>query len=211
MHYETIVFDLDGTISDPSIGIVRCTNFSLQAMGLEKVEPEKVRSLIGVPLQDMLRQCAGEVRNDKLEQLICKYRERYASLGYAENKLYEGIPELLTELGDRGIRLGICTSKRRDFAVQILSMFDLCSHFSFVDGGDIGVEKSDQLARLVQSGMHPETTIMVGDRAVDVLAARHNAIVSVGVSWGFGTQQELANARPDFLADTPCDVAQLIR
>ncbi|MFQ5634943.1 MAG: HAD family hydrolase [Gammaproteobacteria bacterium] len=209
MSYDTIIFDLDGTISDPSLGIVRSANFALESLGYETVEGSKVRPLIGPPLQELLGELAGDVSGKTMNQLIARYRERYASTGYAENELYDGVQDVISELSKRGHRLGVCTSKRTDFAEKILNMFGLSDYFGFVDGGDIGIEKTEQLAGLVGNGLKPATAVMIGGRAVDILAARANEIRSVGVLWGFGEQHERSRACPDYVVETPADLPGL--
>lgn len=209
MRYDTLIFDLDGTISDPLRGIAGSANFALESLGYPAVQESNVRHLIGPPLQLLLRELAGDVPDETIRELIDKYRERYAATGYAENELYEGIPEVISELSDRGYSLGVCTSKRRDFALRILEMFGLSGYFEFIDGGDIGVNKHEQLAELVGKGLEPATAVMIGDRAVDIVAARKNEIASVGVLWGFGEPQEISAARPDFVVETPAELASL--
>ena len=210
MRYKTLIFDLDGTISDPSQGIARSANFALDSLGYQPVEESRVRPLIGPPLQYLLKELAGNDCDENMHELIAKYRERYASAGYAENELYSGIPDSIAELSAQGARLGVCTSKRTDFAESILKMFGLRKYFAFVDGGDIGIEKEEQLAALVEKGLEPRTTVMIGDRAVDIQAAKNNKIDSVGVLWGFGESSEIAEAQPDHAVDSPAELVRLL-
>jgi phosphoglycolate phosphatase len=144
-----------------------------------------------------------------MRDLVDKYRERYASEGYAENEIYPGIPDIIAKLASSGYALGICTSKRADYATRILEMFGLSEHFSFVDGGGVGIEKRQQIERLVANGLNAATAIMIGDRAIDVGAGKTNKLSSAGVLWGFGDRDELVTAAPDHLLESPVDLLKL--
>ena len=209
MKYATIIFDLDGTLSDPSEGICRSVNYALEAFGYDTVAPVRIRQMIGPPLTEIFEHFLGVLPEARLLQLVAGYRERYADVGYAENVLYEDIPETISSLAARGYALGICTSKRADYAARIVEMFGLAKYFDFVDGGDVHVRKSMQLERLVANGVDADTAIMIGDRALDIESARLNGLDSVGVSWGFGEDDELTGAGPDYLVRAPADLLEL--
>ncbi len=206
---STLIFDLDGTISDPSLGIFRCINHALRSHGFPEVSREAVAAQIGPPLDEIFKKFRPEADKALISNLISTYRQRYAETGYAENELYPGVPEALRELSGRGVRLGVCTSKRKDFADKILSMFDLTSHFSFVDGGDIGIRKQHQLARLIDSSTIHRQAVMIGDRDVDIAAAKANGLRSVGVLWGFGDMHELSGAGADLIIGAPVGLGRL--
>jgi phosphoglycolate phosphatase len=199
---DTLVFDLDGTLSDPALGIARSINHALVAFGFAPISESAVSQYIGPPLDQTFRAITGIEVENTLAALVGKYRERYADVGYAENVLYSGIPEALSSLAAQGRVLGVCTSKRVDFAEKILRMFGLRSHFAFVDGGEIGVHKDRQLRTLVANGTIGVGSTMIGDRAVDVLAAKRNALRSVGVLWGHGSHDELAQAGADMIVES---------
>ena len=209
MKFKTIIFDLDGTISDPLVGIYSSINFALEAYSYDAVDVEEVRPMIGPPLTQIFEHLLGDVSQSRMLELVEKYRERYAAVGYKENVLYEQIPKTIAALSAHGYELGVCTSKRADYATKIVEMFQLLEHFSFVDGGDVGVHKVDQLSRLVANGLQPDSAIMIGDREVDISAAKSNGIASVGVMWGFGSLMELQQAQPDHLLETPKDLLTL--
>ncbi|MEM1113446.1 MAG: HAD hydrolase-like protein [Pseudomonadota bacterium] len=196
MECSTLILDLDGTISDPSLGISRCFNHALSAFGYEPVSEQRVSEQIGPPLDQAFLKLVPGISEREVPNLVAKYRERYGELGYAENTLYPGMPEALQALAASGLRLGVCTSKRRDFALKILAMFEVLDVFEFVDGGDIGVTKQSQLAGLLASGEIDQHSIMVGDRSVDIVSARRNDLRAIGVLWGFGSEAELAEASP---------------
>jgi len=206
---QTLIFDLDGTISDPSEGIFRCVNFALEAHDYEPVTLERVQRMIGPPLTEIFEHFLGPIPDDRMLTLVDRYRERYAEVGYAENVIYDDIPELIHSLANHGYTLGVCTSKRADYAASIVKMFGLDECFEFVDGGDIHIKKSMQLERLVVAGMNAKSAIMIGDREVDINAAKTNGIKSVGVGWGFAATNELPDASPDYLVHTPLELQGL--
>jgi phosphoglycolate phosphatase len=107
--------------------------------------------------------------------------------------------------------MGICTSKRADYAQRIVEMFGLAQFFAFVDGGGVGIEKREQIESLVANGLTASSAIMIGDRAVDILAGRSNELASAGVLWGFGERPELEEAAPDHLLESPADLLDLFR
>ena len=203
MKFETLIFDLDGTVSDPSEGIINCVNHGLSTGGFQAATPTAIRRLIGPPLTEIFEALTGETDEDKAIDFVSAYRERYAVSGYRENVIYPEVPAVIARLAMTGAKLGICTSKRADYAEKIVDMFDLRHYFAFVDGGDIHVKKFTQLEKLVANGMDAAGAVMIGDRAVDIEAARINDIASIGVSWGFGDKNEIAEANPDFIADRP--------
>ncbi|MGI9203160.1 MAG: HAD hydrolase-like protein [Woeseiaceae bacterium] len=210
MKIETIIFDLDGTISDPFEGISKSVNFALESLNYGAVDPERIRPLIGPPLSDIFKILVGEISSTAIDALVDKYRERYSAVGYTENVIYPEIPALISTLSNTGFRLGICTSKRGDYATAIVDMFGLLAHFEFVDGG-AGVHKSLQIERLIVGGLDARTTIMIGDRHFDINAAKHNDMKSIGVTWGFAGDNELQDAAPDHIVDSPEELLDLFQ
>lgn len=204
----TLVFDLDGTLSDPVDGIGRSINHALGAYGFAPLPPSAVSPYIGPPLDQAFAAITG-ASADVIKKLVATYRERYADVGYAENMLYPGIPEALAALAAQGCRLGVCTSKRVDFAERILQLFDLRGCFAFVDGGDIGIHKTQQLQSLRTTGVIGAGSVMIGDRSMDVAAAQHNGLRSAGVLWGHGTHAELTAAGADILLASVAELSTL--
>ena len=211
MNPNTLIFDLDGTISDPFEGISKSVNYALEALDFEAVDPERIRPLIGPPLTEIFEFLIGGVSSRRMRTLVDKYRERYSSVGYAENVIYEGIPDIIASLSVSGYTLGVCTSKRADYAGDIVDLFGLTEHFAFISGGDVGIHKSKQLEKLVTNGVNSESAVMIGDRYVDIAAAKSNGIKSVGVSWGFADDNELNKADPDHLVDSPAELLELFK
>jgi len=141
---------------------------------------------------------------------VTKYRERYAEIGYAENVLYPGVREARAHLHAAGIQMAVCTSKRRDFAEQILAMFDLQEVFLFVAGGDVGVRKWQQLAVLRAQGKITTASVIVGDRSTDLIAARRTGLSSGGVLWGYGSYAELSTESPQYLFRSPAEWVRFV-
>ena len=205
-----LVFDLDGTLSDPAVGIGRSINYALTHFGYPTISVDDVSRYIGPPLDVSFAAITGSASAEHVAELVFKYRERYADVGYSENLLYAGIPEALDALATAGVPMGLCTSKRVDFAESILQLFSLRQYFQFLSGGDIGVPKQHQLATLLAQQQISPTSIMVGDRAVDVESAKANGLQSVGVLWGHGSEEELTRAGPLRLLASPHQLVELV-
>jgi phosphoglycolate phosphatase len=203
--YDLIVFDLDGTLSDPIEGISRSMNYALGHYGYEERGLAEVAQYIGPPLDQAFEALINSTQESVISALVTKYRERYSQVGFSENVLYPGVYEALLQLSRSGIPMGVCTSKRKDFAERILQMFGLSEFFRFVDGGDVGIEKQQQLADLCRQGIVTQASIMVGDRAVDIIAAHQNGSQAGGVLWGYGSVEELADQNPLHLFKSPSE------
>lgn len=210
MPYKFLVFDLDGTLCDPWQGFVNAMDYALTRHHYPSLDREQARQLIGPPLEYSFRLLTGSSDRQQISALLASYREYYAETGYLENTLYEGIAGLLAELVARDTTLAVCTSKRTDFAEAILRRFELLDFFSFVCGGDSGLEKWQELAELVTSGRVPAEAIMIGDRSYDLVAARHSSLHSAGVLWGYGSREELLAHQPTFVFDNPGQILGLL-
>lgn len=209
-EHHLLIFDLDGTISDPAVGIGRSINHALAAFDYPAVEEQAISQYIGPPLDVAFRRIAPAASEGTIIGMVAKYRERYGEAGYAENVVYAGIPDALEYLASHGVPMGVCTSKPADVAERILTLFQLRGFCAFVSGGDVGVRKDDQLRVLRERGVAGHGAAMIGDRAVDVIAARAAGLCSVAVLWGHGTLHELRSVAPDRLLDAPDDLKDLI-
>ena len=205
------MFDLDGTISDPLEGIGRSINYALEAYGYPRHQLSALAPYVGPPLDHTFKMLTGTDDDRIVTELVTKYRERYAEIGYAENTLYPGIREALAMLTENGVPMGVCTTKRRDFAEKILQLFALRPHFRFISGGDIGVHKSQQIGTLLSDHTIDHNAIMIGDRAIDVSAAHQNGLASAGVLWGYGSRSELEAAAPRHLLMHPGELTTFLR
>lgn len=209
MSDKFLVFDLDGTLSDPKDGILHSTNYALSGFGYAPIQADAVDAYIGPPLDFAFKQITGSKDDDHIWALINRYSEAYARKGYAENTLYPGIASLLETLSHKNVKLAVCTSKRLDFAESILEMHRIRHHFTFVDGGDVGIPKWRQLRELLSKQAIPESSIMIGDRDVDLIAAHRNALASAGVLWGYGSRAELLQEKPTHLFEEPGQLVEL--
>lgn len=209
MEYDLILFDLDGTISDPLTGIARSINYALTESGYPAVTESSLAQFIGPPIDETFALLARTESREIIERLVAKYRERFSDIGYSENFVYPGVTEILEDLYANHVPMAICTSKRSDYAVKILRMFELDHLFLFVNGGDIGIHKDEQIAKMLSDGKASKDTLMIGDRHVDLKAAHANGIASAGVLWGYGSRDELENEKPAHLFCSPQELGVL--
>jgi phosphoglycolate phosphatase len=209
--HDVVLFDLDGTLSDPLVGIGRSINYALSHFGYQELPLSQMAAHVGPPLDQAFSSITGVSSSTALDGFVAKYRERYGEIGYSENILYPGIPELLHSLVDTGMSLGVCTSKRVDFAEKILEMFGLRAYFNFVSGGEIGTHKWQQIEALLDQRMVTQSAVMVGDRAVDITAAHRNGLHAAGVLWGHGSRQELEAEQPRYLFSAPEELLVLAK
>lgn len=204
----TLIFDLDGTLSDPILGISRSINHALAAADYPVREQSELAQYIGPPLDETFKVLTG-AEDGEIRKLVSLYRDRYSEVGFSENTIYPGIESVLGKLSNAAVHLGVCTSKRADFAERILRMFGIRDYFAFVSGGDVGVTKQEQLAQLLNKGIINSRAVMIGDRAVDMLAAKENGIAAVGVLWGYGSEAELAGQSPICLLQRVDELVQV--
>ena len=213
MPYHSLIFDLDGTLTDPLTGIVRCMNYALSSHHHQVKSEQEIKPYIGPPLEVALANLSGSTDEDHIKELIASYRERYGELGYKENIVYDGIYELLDSLQGQGIRMGVCTSKFEKYAIKVLKEFKLDTYFSFVSGSDAyGTTKSDQLRDLLDNKTVLDNSLMIGDRYIDLSSAHKVGLRSAAVLWGYGSLDELSAEEPTFIAESPAQLgAALIK
>ena len=205
------VFDLDGTISDPKIGMAESINWALNSHNFKTISDDDIGKLIGLPLDEMYARFCGDLKKPILDDLVDKYRQHFWNIGYSKNTLYPEIKSLLSFLQSKpDYRLFICTSKPADIARKILNMFDLDQLFDFISGGDVGIAKHQQLKSLLNSGTVGSNAIMIGDRFIDIQAASQNKIQSIGVLWGYGSRSELEDEGANYLVETPSEIKELL-
>jgi len=209
MKQKVILFDLDGTITDPKIGITKSFQYALQHFGIQVDNLDALEPVIGPPLKKSFSEFY-HLSEDQIERAIEKYRERFSTVGLYENEIYDGMENLLKELSEAGYILEIASSKPTVFVEKICEHFKIKQYFthivgSFLDGRrgekEEVVEKAIRLSKAT-----PDHIIMVGDRIYDVIGAHKKGIAVIGVSYGYGGRQELEEAGADVIVDT---VAQL--
>ncbi len=192
------IFDLDGTISDPSEGITAGINHALSMMGLPWIDPRELLMFIGPPLTEIFQELAPGRR----EEGTALFREYYRERGFSENVLYPGIREALENLRSSGTILCIATGKKPETAVDVLEMFRLRELFHEITGCGHGGTKAELISGLL--ARYGDNTVMIGDRKFDFEAATCCGIPSAGAAWGFGTPRELELAT--MVVDSPGDV-----
>ncbi len=200
--YRHILFDLDGTLTDPKEGIINSIQFALSHFGMEPADPNQLEHFIGPPLQQSFQQYFG-FSQERAWEAVEAYRRYFRSQGMFENYLYPGIYELLEELVMQGRCLFVVTSKPQVFAEPITEQFGIDRFFCGIYGSELDGTHSDKAAligHVLRSEQLPrEGVIMVGDRRFDVEGATANGIDSAAVGWGYGTAEELAEAQPTHL------------
>jgi len=209
---NAVFFDLDGTLTDPREGITRSIAHALQRMGREPPPLDDLCFAIGPPLRASLARLLDDDRRDTVEQALAHYRERFAEVGLFENAPYEGIAETLAALRDSGARLFVATSKPLVYAERIVRHFGLDVHFDAVHGCELDgtrEDKRDLLPHILAThGLPAQRTAgqritMIGDRGVDMSAARLHGLARIGALWGYGTADELLEAGADVLCESP--------
>ena len=204
-----ILFDLDGTLTDPKPGITGSIQYALERMGEPVPHADELEWTIGPPLRLNFVRLVGEARADEGVRL---YRERFGETGLFENRLIDGIPELLHTLQAQGHQLVVATSKPHVFASRIVEHFGLAPYFTTVYGSELDgtrVDKRD-LLRHIRSleQLHPARSVMIGDREHDVHGAKAIDVRTIGVRWGYGSDEELQKAGAYALVDSPHEIAE---
>ena len=211
---DAILFDLDGTLSDPKVGIVKSLRYALSKFDIADESDERLVSFIGAPLFLFLQQ-QYSMDEEQAQHAMGFYREYYSETGIYENTVYPGIPELLERLRDGGKTLCVATLKPAVFAERVLEYFELRPFFDHVAGPDLrpeGLTKTEIITQALASMMNisKNRTIMIGDREHDIIGARKNGIASIAVAYGYGSMEELQSASPDHVAASVEELAQLL-
>ena len=208
----TLLFDLDGTLSDNYEGISRCIRHALARVGAPEPDAATLRACVGPPLRESLAHLLPAPDAAAIDAALAAYRERFRDVGWRENAVYEGVPEALAALAGTGARMLVCTSKPEVYATRIVAHFGLDAYVSRVYGADLAGALDDKralLAHLVATErLDASRAIMIGDRHHDVRAARANGARAVGVLWGYGTAAELAGA--ERLLARPAELGTLV-
>lgn len=208
-----VLFDLDGTLTDPAMGITGSIRYALKQMNRPIPSHEELLAFIGPPLIPAFESMLG-MTNAEAKEALRHYRVYFSETGLFENTPYPGIDEALTRLTNRGIRLYVATSKPEVFAERILRHFGLAHHFAGICGASLDetrTAKGDVIRYALGKIDDPAARIlMVGDRQHDVLGAEENGLPAMGVLWGYGSREELTDAGARILADSPEKMADLI-
>jgi phosphoglycolate phosphatase len=214
MMFQSILFDMDGTLIDPSEGIFDSLRYALQQLEVPQPPDDMFPSFVGPPLREIFSRLLDTKAVDALEHAVALYRRRYVSSGMFQCVVYEGVFDLLKHLTGCGCDLYVATIKPDPYARRILSHTGLAPFFRAIHGTDLAgsLDEKDRLVKVVldDHGLSPVESMMVGDRYMDVGAARANGLVSIGVTYGFGTQAEMRDAGADHLAGSPGEIADIV-
>lgn len=198
---KNILIDLDGTLTDPKVGITTSARYGLNKIGHPIADDVNIDWIIGPPLQASLAKILNVAVDDVLaEQALMGYRERFAVTGLYENHVFDDVAETLKTLQQQGYRLFLATAKPEVYARQILEHFELLQYFVHPYGSELNGErtnKGDLIAYIIEKEqLNPEECLMVGDREHDIFGARHNGIETIAVEYGYGSDEELTAANP---------------
>jgi phosphoglycolate phosphatase len=214
MPIRNLLFDLDGTLTDPAEGITRCYQFALEGLGRTPLQRAELLRFIGPPMRENFAAILGADDRELVERAVALYRERFARVGLYENEVYPGVREMLLALSVADFRLFVATSKVTEYSALILEHFRLAGFFVSVHGAtpDGALDdKADLVARLLRvEEIDAAESVMIGDREHDIRAASRNGVRSVGVTYGYGSRAELDAAGANFICDTPSEVATVL-
>ena len=212
--YDVIFFDLDGTLSDPGLGITNSVMHALKYRNIEVKDRSELYMFIGPPLiETFMEYC--RISRKEAEEMVPHYREYFSEKGLYENEMYEGIPALLTKLKAMGKRLAVATSKPDLFSVEILKHFGIYEYFEFVGGAtmqETRTRKEEVIEYVLESmGIEDRSRVlMIGDREHDILGAKKCGLHSLGVLYGYGDREELSAAGADHIAEAPEDILKFV-
>ncbi|MFF7707226.1 HAD hydrolase-like protein [Pseudomonas sp. NPDC007930] len=213
LHHRNILFDLDGTLTDPREGITRSIQYALAKLGIDEPDLRALEHFIGPPLLQAFMQFY-QMDEATAWQAVNFYRERFSVTGLYENEVFEGVIELLDLLVAQQRHLYIATSKPWTFAREIARHFDFARHFKVIYGSELDGTRTDKrelIAHLLHSeGLAPAHTLMIGDRKHDLLGARANGLDCVAVGYGFGSAEELREQAPTWHCATVAELHQAL-
>lgn len=206
---QYLLFDLDGTLTDPKVGITTCVQYALSSFGIEEPDLDRLEPFIGPPLKESFMEFY-QMSGEQADQAVAKYRERFETIGIYENKLYDGIPQMLRILKERGMHLAVASSKPTVFVEKILEHFHIEKYFEVVVGSELdGTRvKKDEVVQEALNRLFGDKPVqkdliyMIGDRKFDVEGAKALHIDSVGVAYGYGSMEELKAAKADYIVRT---------
>jgi phosphoglycolate phosphatase len=204
------LFDLDGTLTDPKSGIVRCIKHALDSLGAPRPPDDVLASFIGPPLRATFATLLDTSDRDLIERAMALYRDEYGQTGLFELQMYAGVTEMLERTCEIAPSAFVATAKARIYAERIVRRLGLDRYFTGIYGPELAgrfEDKADLLAHLLASEqIPPQRAVMIGDRAGDVVSARANGIRSIGVLWGYGSESELQGAGADVVCRSPADL-----
>ena len=212
--YEVVLFDLDGTLTDPGVGITGSVAYALEKYGIRIKDRTELYKFIGPPLHESFEKFCG-FSPEQAKEAVAYYREYYSDRGIFENAVYNGMEELLAGLKDAGRTLLVATSKPELFARMILEHFGLTRYFNYIAGANMDgsrTRKDEVILYALMAGNVTDMSkaVMVGDREHDILGAKKVGIDSAGVLYGYGSRKELMEAGADYILEKPENIAQVV-
>lgn len=214
MAFDYILFDLDGTLTDPYVGITESVKYALNFFGKPIPDSEALKQYIGPPLVWSFKELAG-ITGDDTVKAVKKYRERYETIGWKENALLDGAEELLSNLKKKGKIIGLATSKPEKTSIQILEYFGIDKYFDFMGGASMDLTRNTKVQVVNYTLKNLGVTdlskaVLVGDRHHDIDGAKEAGIASIGVLVGYGSRDELEKAGADYICETLADVEKIV-
>lgn len=210
--YDLILFDLDGTLTNPEEGITKSVQYALKAFGIEEDNQEKLKLFIGPPLVDGFMQFYNMSRENAL-LAVQKYRERFSDIGIYENEMFEKVPQMLDALKRNGKKVALATSKPFIYAQRILKHFGIDKYFDIVVGAELDGtrnEKAEVIKEVLSRAKNYQSAVMVGDRKQDLIGAYKNNIPCIGVSFGFAPDGELEENGALEIADSISKLLEIL-
>jgi phosphoglycolate phosphatase len=209
-----IFFDLDGTLTDSKEGIVKCMHYALDKLNCPCPAEFEDDRFIGPPLRVTFKKFFNTDDEILIEKAVSLYRERFSTIGLFENKVYPGIPEMLSSLHKKLFKLYVVTSKAKIYADRIIGHFQLSTWFNDVYGSDLGGRfdnKADLITFILNNRkLRVEETVMIGDKKEDIMAGKANRTRTIGVTYGYGTKGEISDAAPDYICGSPQEIQKLV-
>jgi len=208
------LFDLDGTLTDPKVGITKSVGYALNSFGIRVADIDDLKKFIGPPLRDSFREHYN-FSAEETEKAIDKYREYFSETGIFENTLYGGIIDMLDRLKDKKITLAIATSKPTVFAARIAEHLGFRKYFEIIAGSELDGARSrkGEIINYILDAIDPErkkSAVIIGDRKHDIIGGRETGIDSIGVTWGYGSRSELEEAKATWIVHSTDELYRCI-
>ena len=211
-NVDNILFDLDGTLTDPKEGIVNSILYALEKLGIQESSISELDTFIGPPLQESFAK-RYNLAVEHADMAVRFYREYYSEKGIYENKVYSGINELLESLSHMNYQLFVATSKPTVYASRILQHFKLNFYFNSIVGSHLDntrTDKTEIISHIISNfSLKASNTAMIGDRKHDIIGARNNAVKAIAVTYGYGSLEELTTHQPDYIVNNCHELGSL--
>lgn len=210
---ENILFDLDGTLTDPKAGIVNSIVFALNKLGIHENHFDELDSFIGPPLRESFLK-RYTLTNELADKAMLFYREYFSVKGIYENMIYPGVEEMLETLITHNFQLYVATSKPTVYATEVLRHFNIKNYFKEIIGSNLDntrTDKTEIISYIISTyGLQASSSIMIGDRKHDIIGAKNNSMKTIGVTYGYGSHEELLSVQPDFIVNNCREIDAMV-